>query len=138
MNKIRLKEITNEVNPKYTLGLGTWSSLQVPKEGHKAKGNSFGNTFLREKLADNVIASTISERHYKDGTEILISQSEGKRPRRLTVEKAMQLQGFNPKEFSFSVFNNQAYEQIGNSVVVPTIKDTAKQITKILKEQKWN
>lgn len=120
------------VDPKFTIGPGTWRALQAHKARHKAKGNGFGFNLLSSNLSKTDITSTISARYYKDGAEILIPQSTGKRPRRLTVQEAMQLQGLDPKKFSFPVSNNQAYKQIGNSVVVPAIKDTAENIIKVL------
>ena len=41
--------------------------------------------------------------------------------RKLSVREAARLQGF-PDNFVFPVSNNQAYKQLGNSVVVPVIK----------------
>jgi len=41
--------------------------------------------------------------------------------RKLSVREAARLQGF-PDKFIFPVSNNQAYKQLGNSVVVPVIK----------------
>ena len=41
--------------------------------------------------------------------------------RKLSVREAARLQGF-PDKFNFPVSNNQAYKQLGNSVVVPVIK----------------
>ncbi|RKY81874.1 DNA cytosine methyltransferase, partial [candidate division KSB1 bacterium] len=42
----------------------------------------------------------------------------------------------DPKRFVFPVSQTQAYKQIGNSVVVPAIETTAKEIIKILKDKK--
>ena len=77
------------------------------------------------------ITRTISARYHKDGAEILIEQP-GSRPRRLTVEEAMQLQGYDPHKFKFPVSKTQAYKQIGNSVVVPAIQACASEIAKII------
>jgi DNA (cytosine-5)-methyltransferase 1 len=122
------------VPEKYTLGPGTWACLQRRKIEQRAKGNGFGYTLLPEVLTPKTITSTISARYYKDGAEILIPQGEGNRPRRLTVKEAMQLQGLDPNTFVFPVGDNKAYKQIGNSVVIPAIKETGKAIISFLKE----
>ena len=60
-------------------------------------------------------------------------EQKGNRPRKLTVNEAMQLQGFNPDKFIFPVSATQAYTQIGNSVVVPAIAASAKIVANIIK-----
>ena len=78
------------------------------------------------------ITRTISARYHKDGAEVLIEQP-GNRPRRLTIEEAMQLQGYDPKRFKFPVSMTQTYKQLGNSVVVPAVHECALQIAKIIR-----
>lgn len=129
--------ICPEVDKKYTLTDGTWAALQHHKEKHLEKGNGFGYKLLPLPLQANTITSTISARYYKDGSEILVPQSQGRNPRRLTVTEAMQLQGFDPDSFVFPVSNVHAYKQIGNSVVVPAIKATAKEIIRVLSELEY-
>ncbi|ERP39065.1 DNA (cytosine-5-)-methyltransferase [Chitinivibrio alkaliphilus] len=118
----------------YTLGPGTWDTLERHKANHAAKGNGFGYGIHRFPIADDTVTRTISARYHKDGAEILIAQ-KGDRPRRLSVEEAMQLQGYDPEHFVFPVSKTQAYKQIGNSVVVPAIRSAAKEIAKIFKER---
>ncbi len=84
----------------------------------------------------DTVTRTISARYHKDGAEVLIEQP-GKRPRRLTVKEAMQLMGFNPNKFSFPVSDTQAYRQIGNSVIVPAVTDTAREIVRILEKNMY-
>ena len=115
----------------YTLGQGTWDTLERHKANHAAKGNGFGYGIHHFPIADNAVTRTISARYHKDGAEILVAQ-KGDRPRRLSVEEAMQLQGYDPELFVFPVSKTQAYRQIGNSVVVPAIRSTAKEIAKKL------
>ena len=114
------------------LSPGTWQALINHKEKHKAKGNGFGYTLLPEKLDRNTVTATISARYYKDGAEILVPVEGSDIPRKLSVQEAMQLQGFNPETFVFPVSKTKAYKQIGNSVVVPAITETAKAILKEL------
>ena len=129
-----LKDIIHQkVDKKYTLGPGTWSTLERHKAHHAAAGNGFGYGLHSMPISDGTVTRTISARYHKDGAEVLIGQ-KGDRPRRLTVEEAMQLQGYNPERFKFPVSDTQAYRQIGNSVVVPAILGTAKEMVKILKE----
>jgi len=119
----------------YTLGLGTWETLERHKAHHAAMGNGFGYGLHRLPIPEGAVTRTISARYHKDGAEALIEQ-KGSRPRKLTIKEAMQLQGYDPKKFTFPVSRTQAYKQIGNSVVVPAIRDTANEIAKILKDKK--
>ena len=128
--------ILSNVAPRYTLGPGTWEALKRHKSHHQSVGNGFGYNLKRLPILPTDITRTISARYYKDGAEILIEQSGGLRPRRLTVEEAMQLQGFDPQIFIFPVSDGHAYRQIGNSVVIPAITAAAREITKNLQKNK--
>lgn len=117
----------------YTLGQGTWDTLVRHKEHHAKAGNGFGYGLHTWPLRDDEVTRTISARYHKDGAEILVEQP-GDRPRRLSVEEAMQLQGFKPSSFAFPVSKTQAYHQIGNSVVVPAIESSANFIADIIEK----
>jgi DNA (cytosine-5)-methyltransferase 1 len=123
--------VKNKVDDKYTLGPGTWDTLERHKKHHSSKGNGFGYGIHSLPVEKNTVTRTISARYHKDGAEILIAQP-GRRPRRLTVNEAMQLQGYDPKKFVFPVSDSQAYKQIGNSVAVPAIQTTGVGIVDIL------
>lgn len=127
--KPRLKEIIEtNVEPKYTLSDKLWTYLQQYAAKHKAAGNGFGYS-----VADmNGISRTLSARYHKDGSEILIAQ-EGKNPRRLTPRECARLQGF-PDSFKIPVSDTQAYQQFGNSVVVPLMSDIARLVYSKIKE----
>ena len=57
--------------------------MQNYAKKHKEKGNGFGFG-----LVDlDSVTRTLSARYYKDGSEILIPQGNGKNPRRLTPEE---------------------------------------------------
>lgn len=129
------KDIISPDVEGYTLGPGTWDTLERHKAHHAQAGNGFGYGLHKLPLMPGTITRTISARYHKDGAEILIEQP-GNRPRRLTVQEAMQLQGYNPKKFKFPVSQTQAYKQIGNSVVVPAIQACASEIAKTLAERK--
>lgn len=114
--------LDSEVDAKYTLSDKLWIYLQNYAAKHKAAGNGFGYGIAP---LDGV-SRTISARYYKDGSEILIAQ-EGKNPRRLTPRECARLQGF-PDTFKIPVSDTQAYQQFGNSVVVPLMENVAKLI----------
>ena len=79
------------------------------------------------------VTRTLSARYYKDGSEILINQGEGKNPRRLTPRECARLQGY-PEDFKITVSDTRAYKQFGNSVVVPLVTSIAKLVVAKMKE----
>ncbi|GAB6141454.1 DNA cytosine methyltransferase [Methylosoma difficile] len=109
------------INPKYTLTPKLWEYLQAYAAKHRAAGNGFGFGLV----TGDSVARTLSARYYKDGSEILVSQGEGKRPRRLTPRECARLMGF-PDTFKIPVSDTQAYRQFGNSVVMPVIREVAR------------
>jgi DNA (cytosine-5)-methyltransferase 1 len=125
-----LRSILEErVDPKYTLSDHLWQYLQDYARKHREKGNGFGFG-----LADlDGRSRTLSARYYKDGAEILIPQ-EGANPRRLTPKECARLMGF-PKSFKWTVSDTRAYQQFGNSVVVPVIKVIAAAMAPYLNEE---
>lgn len=125
--------IREEVSEEYSLKLGTWNALQRHKARHSKAGNGFGYKLLPAVITEDTVTSTLSARYYKDGAEILVPQSNGKLPRKITIEEAMELQGFDPDSFVFPVGKAKAYKQLGNSVVVPAVQDTAKAIIDLIK-----
>jgi DNA (cytosine-5)-methyltransferase 1 len=109
------------VQPKYTLTPKLWAYLQSYAEKHRAAGNGFGFGLA---FADSV-TRTLSARYHKDGSEILVHQGDGKRPRRLTPRECARLMGF-PDTFRIPVSDTQAYRQFGNSVVMPVMREVAR------------
>ena len=127
--KRSIKEILDpNIDPKYTLSDKLWAYLQNYAEKHRAKGNGFGYG-----LVDlNGISRTLSARYYKDGSEILIPQENGKNPRRLSPRECARLMGY-PDDYRIDrVSDVQAYRQCGNSVIVPLITAVSEQIMKTL------
>ncbi len=114
------------VDPKYTISDRLYAGHIRRKEEHKAKGNGFGfSLFTRESPYCN----TISARYYKDGSEILIDQSDiGKNPRKLTPKECLRIQGFPEKYDLSAVSDVQLYKQFGNSVSVPVIRAIAQKV----------
>lgn len=126
---VKVKDILEEkVDEKYTISDRLWARHQRRKVEHKEKGNGFGYSIFN---GDSSYTSTISARYYKDGSEILIEQTN-KNPRKLAPREAGRLQGF-PDSFKIKVSDVQAYKQFGNSVSVPVIEAVAKNILKTIK-----
>ena len=124
-----IKEILDpNIDPKYTLSDKLWAYLQNYAEKHRAKGNGFGFG-----LVDlNGITRTLSARYYKDGSEILIPQGNGKNPRRLSPRECARLMGYPDQYRIDRVSDVQAYRQCGNSVIVPLITAVSEQIIKTM------
>lgn len=128
-NKKPLVEILTDnsvVDSKYTISKRLLDGHERRLAAHKAKGNGFGySVFGRDSSHTN----TISARYYKDGSEILIDQSDiGANPRKLTPEECRKLQGF-PEGFNVGVVSDcQVYKQFGNSVSVPVIEAIANEM----------
>lgn len=146
-------EPEDSIDKKYTISDRMWEGHQRRKERNRQNGKGFGYSLF---TADSTYTSTISARYWKDGSEILIDQSEkGLNPRILTPVEAGRLQGYrilgkgwqhpecannqnyndsNP-EFKIVVSNKEAYHQFGNSVAIPVIKTLAKEIAQQLLSQ---
>lgn len=110
----------NAVQDKYTLSDQLWAYLQAYAAKHRAMGNGFGYGLVKP----DDIARTLSARYYKDGSEILVYQGEGKNPRRLTPRECARLMGY-PDDYIIPVSDTRAYRQFGNSVVVPLFRAVA-------------
>jgi DNA (cytosine-5)-methyltransferase 1 len=127
----RLKDILEKApDKKYTLTDHLWGYLQEYAVRHKAKGNGFGFG-----LADlNGTTRTLSARYYKDGSEILIPQSRGRNPRRLTPVECARLMGFDEKyQSNIVVSDTQAYRQFGNAIVPKVAEAVINEVMSILR-----
>ena len=138
-----LDDLSEEAKETYTLTPRLWKYLYEYAKKHQAKGNGFGYGLV-DPNEKNACTRTLSARYHKDGSEILIDQGWDKslgekdfwnkqnqlnRPRRLTPTECARLMGFNkPNKSSFviPVSDSQAYQQFGNSVVVPVFDSVAK------------
>lgn len=106
----------------YELSANLWKYLKSYAKKHAAAGNGFGY-----QVADKEgISRTLSARYHKDGSEILIIESDLRRPRRLMEVEAARLMGFDSKYraltrygrgFQQVVSKTQSYKQFGNAVV---------------------
>jgi DNA (cytosine-5)-methyltransferase 1 len=119
-------QANDQIDPKYTISDRLLAGHERRRKEHEAKGNGFGYSLFN---ADSPYCNTISARYYKDGSEILLDQSEiGRNPRKLTPRECARIQGF-PEDFNVgAVSDAQAYKQFGNSVSVPVIEAIAKQM----------
>lgn len=107
----------------YTISDKLWAGHQKRKAEHKTKGNGFGYSLFN---AESEYTNTISARYYKDGSEVLIDQSEkGLNPRKLTPKECAKLQGFPDKYKVDAVSHGQIYKQFGNSVCMTVIEAIA-------------
>lgn len=111
----------NKVPEKYTLTPRLWQYLQDYKAKHEAMGHGFGFGLVNPDM----VSRTLSARYHKDGSEILVDQGDGQRPRRLTPRECARLMGY-PDELRIPVSDTQAYRQFGNSVCVPVIAEIAR------------
>ena len=124
-----LAEILDEdVGDRYTLSDHLWGYLQAYAAKHRARGNGFG--FGLPNLEG--VSRTLSARYYKDGSEILIRQANGANPRRLTPRECARLMGF-PEAFQIPVSDTRAYQQFGNSVVVPVVEAIARAMARAMR-----
>lgn len=130
-NKTRVGNILEKnVLEKYTISQKLLDGHIRRKEKHLIKGNGFGFSLFN---ANSEYTNTLSARYYKDGSEILIDQSDIKnRPRRLTPRECARLQGFPEKFIVDAVSDVQIYKQFGNSVTVPVLIAVGKSIKKLL------
>ncbi|PZX15466.1 DNA (cytosine-5-)-methyltransferase [Celeribacter halophilus] len=147
-NHVRIKEMFHRVNENYrskvplkdiliddpertldfTISDKLWTGHKERKKRNRANGKGFGYSLFDHR---SEYCSTMSARYYKDGSEILIDQSDlGRNPRKLLPEEARALQGF-PEEFVIDqVGKPQLYKQFGNSVAVPVIRAIASEMLK--------
>ena len=125
-------EENSKVAEKYTISDRLLAGHIRRKKEHKIKGNGFGYSLFN---TDSPFCNTISARYYKDGSEILIDQSDiNKNPRKLTPRECARIQGF-PDEYNVSAVSDvQIYKQFGNSVSVPVIREIGKLLIDIINE----
>lgn len=140
----------SSITTLYTISDKMWEGHKARKERNKMNGKGFGYSLFN---GESVYTSTISARYWKDGSEILIDQSDKNlNPRTLTPVEAGRLQGYRiigngweyPEcennqnynesniEFNIVVSKKEAYRQFGNSVAIPVIKRLAEEIIKQL------
>ncbi len=130
-----------EVSVKYYLSTQYLKTLIEHKERHKNKGNGFGYEIIpHDGIANAVVCGGMGrERNLLYDHRLTnfepITRIKGevnrKGIRKMTPREWARLQGF-PDDFQIVVSDAQAYKQFGNSVAIPAIQATAKQIIKSL------
>jgi len=132
----QLKDIIDLQCHDRQLTAGTWQALQNHKKKHKEKHNGFGYCLLPYPIPSDQVAWTISARYNKDGADCLVNLGEGQNPRKLLLSEIMQLMGYDPNRFIMKEGIGCSFKQLGNSVVVPAIRETANRMAKILQNEK--
>jgi DNA (cytosine-5)-methyltransferase 1 len=134
----------NTVSAKYYLSTKYLECLENHKKRNEAKGNGFGYEIKDTKGISNTIVTggmgrernLIVDKRLKDFTPVTHIQGEVNRQgiRKMTPREWSRLQGF-PDNFKIEVADVRAYKQFGNSVAVPAIQATAKNlIEKVIEE----
>lgn len=140
---VAFKDVKEEevVPTKYYLSTQYLQTLKNHRERHSKKGNGFGYEIIEDTaIANAVVCGGMGrERNlvwdhritdYTPTTKIKgVVNREG--IRKMTPREWARLQGF-PDEYVIPVADASAYKQFGNSVAVPAIQATAKEILKII------
>ena len=136
-----IKEETT-VPTKYYLSARYLQTLREHKARHESKGNGFGFEIIPDSGVANAIVvggmgrerNLVVDNRITDFTPTTNIQGEVNREgiRKMTPREWARLQGF-PDNFKIVVSDASAYKQFGNSVAVPAIQATAKEVLKRLK-----
>ena len=130
------------VSSKYYLSTRYLKTLENHKARHKSKGNGFGYKILNDdEIANAIIVggmgrerNLVKDERLKDFTpKTNIQGSINKKGiRRMTPREWARLQGFDDSFLIDAVSDTQLYKQFGNSVSVPAIYETGKNLLKKL------
>ncbi len=131
----------NIVPTKYYLSTVYLDTLKRHKKRHESKGNGFGFEIIPDNGIANAVVcggmgrerNLVYDHRITDFTPTTRIKGEVNRQgiRKMTPREWARLQGF-PDKFIIPVADASAYKQFGNSVAVPAIQATAKQILKTL------
>lgn len=126
---------------KYFLSDVYLATLREHKARHAKKGNGFGYEVIEDTAIANAVVcggmgrerNLVYDFRLTDFTPKTNIKGQINREgiRKMTPREWARLQGF-PDEFIIPVSDTQAYKQFGNSVAVPAIQATAKQILNTL------
>lgn len=130
-----------EVPSKYYLSTQYIDTLRNHKKRHEERGNGFGYEIIPDDGIANAIVvggmgrerNLVIDNRLTDFVPTTNIKGEVNREgiRRMTPREWARLQGF-PDDFSIPVSDTAAYKQFGNSVAIPAVKATAKNILKAL------
>jgi DNA (cytosine-5)-methyltransferase 1 len=143
----RLSDILKDTPDTLPISDKAWEGHKRRKENNVKNGKGFG---YKKYTGEVEFVGALTAVYYKDGQSCLIDQTEkGLNPRKLSVEEAGRLQGYNiisdgwasdkntgERPFNVVVSKVQAYKQFGNSVAVPVVKRIAEEIVKQLLNKK--
>ena len=125
------------VSVKYYLSNTYLESLKTHKKRHESKGNGFGYEIIEDNKCANAIVvggmgrerNLVIDCRLKDFNPVTNIKGKVNRlgVRRMTPREWARLQGF-PDNFLIPVSDTQAYKQFGNSVAIPAIEATAKNL----------
>jgi len=139
--KVTFADVKEEKVPatKYYLSTQYLQTLKNHKERHKSKGNGFGYAIIPDDGISNAIVvggmgrerNLVLDHRITDFTPTTHIKGEVNRQgiRKMTPREWARLQGF-PDSYLIPVSDSSAYKQFGNSVAVPAIQATAKEILK--------
>lgn len=143
-NQVSFADIKEEKVPatKYYLSTQYLSTLEKHKARHESKGNGFGFQIIEDDSVANAVLcggmgrerNLVYDHRITDFTPTTRIKGVVNRKgiRKMTPREWARLQGF-PDKFVIPVSDTAAYNQFGNSVAVPAIQATAKEILKTLK-----
>lgn len=131
------------VSVKYYLSTQYLKTLENHKARHESKGNGFGYAIINDDQITNAIVTggmgrernIVIDKRLKDFNPVTKIKGEVNRKglRRMTPREWARLQGYPDKFIIEGVTSDaQAYKQFGNSVAIPAVKETAKNLISIL------
>ncbi|POS00641.1 DNA (cytosine-5)-methyltransferase 1 [Flavobacterium croceum DSM 17960] len=141
--KVAFSDIKEKEVPatKYFLSTQYVQTLVNHKTRHEGKGNGFGYAIIPDDGISNAIVvggmgrerNLVLDHRITDFTPTTHIKGTVNREgiRKMTPREWARLQGF-PDEFLIPVADASAYKQFGNSVAVPAIQATAKEILKLI------
>lgn len=130
---------------KFFLSTQYLQTLKDHKARHEGKGNGFGYAIIPDEGISNAIVvggmgrerNLVLDYRITDFTPTTKIKGEVNREgiRKMTPREWARLQGF-PDNYIIPVADASAYKQFGNSVAVPAIQATAKEILKLIIRKK--
>ena len=141
--KVTFADIKEKEVPatKYFLSTQYVQTLVNHKARHEGKGNGFGYAIIPDNEIANAVVcggmgrerNLVLDHRITDFTPTTHIKGTVNREgiRKMTPREWARLQGF-PDEFLIPVADASAYKQFGNSVAVPAIQETAKEILKLI------
>ncbi len=141
--KVTFSQVKEKKVPatKYFLSTQYMQTLVNHKARHENKGNGFGYVIIPDDGISNAIVvggmgrerNLVLDHRITDFTPTTHIKGEVNRQgiRKMTPREWARLQGF-PDNYLIQVADSSAYKQFGNSVAVPAIQATAKEILKLI------